>query len=123
MAAAHARHDTSPRKYLFVFAGLMVLTFLTYWTGKMHLGHAALPLALAIALAKAGLVMAFFMHLAETRGAPLVAMAVALIFIGTMLAFVFGDVAFRFPPARPDRMGDYAWPPIGSSPGGPRPSP
>jgi len=124
MAAPHARAHTSPRKHLLVFAGLMVLTFLTYWTGKMHLHHhVALPLALAIAGTKAGLVVAFFMHLAETRGPPLVAMAVAVIFILALLGLVFGDVVFRFPPSRPDRMGTYAYPPIGDLPSPPRPSP
>jgi cytochrome c oxidase subunit 4 len=123
MAVSHARHDTSPRNHLLVFAGLMLLTFLTYWTGKMHLGRVALPLALVLAATKAGLVIAFFMHLAQTRGAPLLAMSVCVIFILALLALVFGDVAFRFPPSRPDRMGDYAYPAIGDLPAKPRPPP
>jgi len=56
-------------------------------------------------------------------GAPLLAMAVAVIFIVTLLGFVFGDVVFRFPPSRPDRMGEYAWPPIGELPVPPRRGP
>ena len=103
----------SPRRYLAVFGGLLLLTVLTYVTGKHHLGAWALPLALAIAATKAGLVMAFFMHLWDTRGAPLVAMFVSLLFILTLLALVFGDVVFRFPLARPDRMGSYAAQPVG----------
>jgi len=50
-------------------------------------------------------------------------MAVAVIFIVTLLGFVFGDVVFRFPPSRPDRMGEYAWPPIGELPVPPRRGP
>ncbi|MEN9799226.1 MAG: hypothetical protein RL653_2922 [Pseudomonadota bacterium] len=111
----HAPHaHGSPLRYLLVFLGLLVLTVVTYVTGKMHLGGWALPLALVIASTKAGLVLAFFMHLWDTRGAPLVAMAVSLLFIVTLLALVFGDVAFRFPLARPDRMGNYEALPVGA---------
>jgi cytochrome c oxidase subunit 4 len=111
----HAPHaHGSPLRYLLVFLGLLVLTVVTYVTGRMHLGGWALPLALVIASTKAGLVLAFFMHLWDTRGAPLVAMAVSLLFIVTLLALVFGDVVFRFPLARPDRMGSYGAPPVGA---------
>jgi caa(3)-type oxidase subunit IV len=111
-SASHAHG--SPLRSLQVFLGLLVLTGVTYVTGKMHLGSWALPLALLIASTKAGLVLAFFMHLWDTRGAPLVAMVVSLLFIVTLLALVFGDVAFRFPLARPDRMGGYEARPVGS---------
>lgn len=114
MTADAIHRNGAARRYLLVFLALLGLTVLTYVTGKQHLGAWALPLALAIASTKAGLVMAFFMHLQDTRGGALVAMFVSCILIVTLLAFVFGDVVFRFPLARPDRMGAYEALPVGA---------
>ncbi|MFN3648752.1 MAG: cytochrome C oxidase subunit IV family protein [Armatimonadota bacterium] len=49
--------------YHVVFGALMVLLFLTVGAAMVDLGPANFPLAMAIAIAKAALVMAFFMHL------------------------------------------------------------
>lgn len=110
-------HGPSLIMYFVIFGALMVLTVATYVTGKMHMGDAALPVALLIATTKAGLVVAFFMHLAYTRGAPLVSFTISVFFVLTLIAGVFGDVVFRYPLARPDKLLQIHAPPIGYSMG------
>lgn len=106
-------HGPSMVIYFGVFIALLVLSAVTYITGKMHLGALALPLALAIASTKAGLVVAFFMHLYYTRGGPLVSFTISVFFVITLIAGVFGDVVFRYPLARPDKLIQIQAPPIG----------
>ena len=56
------------RSYLVVFGALMVLTLTTVAASYLDLSVApAVALGLAIALVKAGLVAAFFMHLSHER--------------------------------------------------------
>src|SRR5436305_4370080 len=90
-------HHPSLLAYFLVWAALIVLTFVTYFTGRMHFEHGALALALTIAVTKAGLVIAIFMHLYYTRGAPLVSLSVSILFVLTLIAGVLGDLAFRYP--------------------------
>jgi cytochrome c oxidase subunit IV len=52
-----------PRQYFAVFAALMVLLALTIVLAMRHLGAANTPVAMAVATAKALLVMTYFMHL------------------------------------------------------------
>ena len=108
-------HGPSMVVYYGVFAALLVLTVVTYLTAKMDLGALNLPLALAIATTKAGLVVAFFMHLYYTRGGQLVSFTVSVLFVLTLIAGVFGDVVFRYPLARPDKLHTIAAPSIGYS--------
>lgn len=77
------------KTYLAVWLSLMILLALTVLAAKMHLGTFA---ALAVAVAKSGLVVVFFMHLrAETRRTQFVALAVlfwlSLLFGITMLDY------------------------------------
>jgi len=50
------------RVYVVVFAALLVLTGLTVWVASLDLGAWNTPVALAIAVSKAALVILFFMH-------------------------------------------------------------
>ena len=87
------------RSYILVWLGLIILTGITYQVATsegMRLAGWAVPIALAIAGTKSGLVLNYFMHLRSERLAifrviiPLV-IAVLLVFIG----LTFSDVAFR----------------------------
>jgi cytochrome c oxidase subunit 4 len=84
------------RSYFWVWFGLIILTGTTVSVAGMPLGHWPVVIALAIAGAKSGLVLNYFMHLRSERMLifkiiiPLV-MAVFLIFI----ILTFADVAFR----------------------------
>lgn len=109
---AHGHHP-SMAAYLGVYFALLVLTVVTYVTGKMHLGALALPLALVIATTKATLVVAIFMHLYYTRGAPLVSLSISVFLVITLIVGVIGDLAFRFPWARPDKVPEIQVMPIG----------
>lgn len=108
----HGHHPTLAA-LVFVYVALLVLTVVTYVTGKMHLGALALPLALVIASTKATLVVAIFMHLYYSRGAPLVSLTVSVFFVIALIAGVMGDLVFRFPWARPDKQIEIQAPPIG----------
>ena len=59
---AHDDHVVSPLVYYLVFAALLVLTVVTVAVSRVHLGALNLPVALGIAVAKAVLVILFFMH-------------------------------------------------------------
>lgn len=65
--AAHAAHDDhrpDVKKYMLVFGALMVLTGVTVLISKFHLPRPqAIALGLFVALVKASLVGAIFMHL------------------------------------------------------------
>jgi cytochrome c oxidase subunit 4 len=78
-----------------VWLGLLLLTALTVWVSRQDLGIGHVWGALAIAAAKAGLVIAFFMHMRYEgrllRGLLFVALLTLAIFIG----FTFFDVLYR----------------------------
>jgi cytochrome c oxidase subunit 4 len=78
-----------------VWVLLIIGTIVTAWTGRMDLGGANLPLALAIATVKASLVVLFFMHMTEAAGANRIVFVVSLLFLLLMLAGVFGDLLTR----------------------------
>ncbi len=84
------------RTYFWVWLSLVILTATTVSFAGMPLGRWPIFIALAIAGAKSGLVMNYFMHLRSERMLifkimiPLV-IAVFLVFI----ILTFADVAFR----------------------------
>ena len=97
----HGAHPHSAVPYVLVWIALLIFTFITYATGKQHLGSWALPIALAIACTKSALVALIFMHLRESSGATRLVFATALIFVGLLLFFSLADVATRFRLATP----------------------
>jgi cytochrome c oxidase subunit 4 len=75
------------RRYLIVFAALLVLTLLTVAASRLTLPPAAgIAIGLAIAAAKASLVALFFMHLIHERGMVIL----ALVFTAIFCAALFG---------------------------------
>jgi caa(3)-type oxidase subunit IV len=84
-----------------VWVALIVLTVTTYLTGRMHLGTWALPLALIIAVTKSLLVILFFMHLWDQKGANRLVIVTSFVFVVLIIALTVGDVATRFPLATP----------------------
>jgi len=63
-ARAHDDHRPDVRKYMLVFGALLVLTCVTVVISKFHLPRPqAITLGLLVAVVKAGLVAAVFMHL------------------------------------------------------------
>jgi cytochrome c oxidase subunit 4 len=80
---------------------LLILTFTTYVTGRMHLGTLALPLALTIAVTKSLLVILFFMHLWEQKGANRIVIGTSFVFVALIVTLTVADVATRFPLSTP----------------------
>jgi cytochrome c oxidase subunit IV len=67
----------------------------------MHLGTWALPLALIIAVTKSLLVILFFMHLWEQKGANRIVIATSFVFVALIISLTVADVATRFPLSTP----------------------
>jgi len=92
-------HSALP--YFLVWVALLILTITTYLTGRMHLGTWALPLALTIAVTKSLLVILFFMHLWEQKGANRIVIGTSFVFVALIISLTVADVATRFPLATP----------------------
>jgi cytochrome c oxidase subunit 4 len=97
----HEQEHHSAAPYFVVWALLAGFTLLTYWTGRMHLGTWALPLALTIAIAKSTLVVLFFMHLYEQKGANRLVILTSFLFVALIISLTVSDVATRFNLATP----------------------
>lgn len=91
------QHHHSAARYVISWVILAVLSIITYVTGQMHFGEVALPLALAIAVTKATVVVLFFMHLWDHRGANRLVFVVTVMFLITAIVFVLLDIGTRFP--------------------------
>lgn len=79
-------HNSSVvRSYVLTYLALMALLLATVGAAYINLGRFNLPLTLAIASLKAGLVVVFFMHIRET---------VRLIWLYALLSLVFISYLF-----------------------------
>ena len=101
MATAEREHRHSAVPYVAVWIVLLVLTIVTFVTGKMHLGTWALPLAMLIATTKAALVAIIFMHLSESGGTTRLVFVTSLVFVALLMSFALADTLTRFVPATP----------------------
>jgi cytochrome c oxidase subunit 4 len=93
--------QVSPLRYLIVWLVLCALAGLSIGLSRIHLGAWNLAIALAIAAAKATLVILFFMHLWEHRGASRLAMAIAFCFIAVLTTLTVADTLLRLPISNP----------------------
>jgi cytochrome c oxidase subunit IV len=93
-------HDTAVKVkgYLAVFAALLALTMVTVGFSYLHLPpKVAVPIGIAIALAKASLVVMFFMHLKGER--PMVMWPLALtvfLFVGLFVSILLSEADHLF---------------------------
>ncbi len=91
-----ADHHIIPKHVLFkVFGGLIFLTVLTVAIAQVDLGFLNVPVALAIASCKAGLVVYFFMALKYDEGVNRLVFSMGTIFVVIFLLFTLLDTAFR----------------------------
>ncbi len=84
------RHPSAPA-YLLVWLALVLLATLTLLVSRTG----GLPVALAIALVKAALVCAFFMHLRGGRPIHRVVFVIAMGFIVLLVLGILADVGTR----------------------------
>ena len=94
-AGAHGSHGSSVKAYLGVFATLMVLTGLTVFAAFQHLGVWNTPVALAIAVTKALLVAAIFMHLKGSPKLTIFVMIASIVWLFFLILITVSDYATR----------------------------
>ena len=97
MQPDHEHHEYAPAApaYVIVWIGLLALATLTLFASRAVSGDWGLVVALTIAAAKAGLVIAFFMHLAGGRPLHRIVFVVAIAFVMLLVLGILADVGTR----------------------------
>jgi cytochrome c oxidase subunit IV len=89
------QHIVSYGKLMAVWTGLLALTALTVWVSRHNLGIGHVWGSLAIAAVKAGLVIAFFMHMRYEGRLLRWLLFVALVTLAFFIGLTFFDVLYR----------------------------
>jgi len=93
---AHTSDHVVPLSiYFAVFATLMVLTAVTVGVAFVDLGRLNTFVALGIAVAKATLVVLFFMHVKYSSKLTWLVVASGFVFLAIMLLFTLADIVSR----------------------------
>jgi len=93
---AHATHVITPTlTYVAVFGALLVATFLTYWVATHDFGWLNTPIALAIAVAKASLVVIYFMGVRYNTPLTKVVVVAGFFWLMIMFGLTMGDYLSR----------------------------
>ena len=82
--------------YGLVALALFALLGATLGAAQLNLGAFATPVALAIAAAKATLILAFFMNLRERRGITFLYALAGFFWLAILLALAFADYGTRY---------------------------
>jgi len=91
-----SEHHVLPKTTLFqVFGGLIVLTVLTVAAAYVPLGPLTVPVAIAIATAKATLVVLYFMALRYDNPVNALTFTIGIIMVVVFIGFTMIDTAFR----------------------------
>jgi cytochrome c oxidase subunit 4 len=86
----------APKSQLFaVFAALMVLTVATVLVSRVNLGYLNLPVAMAVAVTKALLVILIFMEVKYSPKLVQVTAAAGFLFLGIMILYTMTDYLSR----------------------------
>jgi cytochrome c oxidase subunit 4 len=89
-------HPVLPAKdYVLVWLALIALLLLTLGSAYLRLGWANGAINLAIASAKAMLVMIFFMHLRSSHYVLRIVAAAGFLWLALLIGLAFTDVAVR----------------------------
>ena len=89
------------RATLPVWTGLMALLVATLVGAYLPLGRLSLVLSLGIAVAKAALVVVFFMQMKRPNPLLRLAAFAGLVFLAFMFTLTYADVLTRAPPTQP----------------------
>ncbi len=92
---AHGHHIIPLRTLSMVFGALLFLTVITVITAQIDLGLLNIPLALAIAGAKAILVVFVFMALKYDNRVNLLTVVLGVVFVVVFLVLTLADTEFR----------------------------
>lgn len=93
----HTEHIVSPKVYFTIFVALIIGTSLTTWAAFQDFGPFNIVIALAIATAKATLVVLFFMHARYSVRRTRLVIICALFWLAIMLALTLSDYQTRQP--------------------------
>lgn len=85
----------TPKTYILTYAALLVLTILTVLIGEVPLGRAHMPVAIAIAIAKATLIACFFMHVLVEERLIKIMLAAGILWLVIMMSLTIGDFLTR----------------------------
>jgi len=88
-------HIAPKKLYYFVFGSLLILTLLTWQIAYIDLGRWNTVVALIIAITKASLVAAFFMHLRWSASVVRLVLFAALFWLAIMVTLTVGDFFTR----------------------------
>jgi len=88
-------HISPIRTYLAIFGALMVGTVVTVLAAMTNLGALNFPVALAIAITKATLVILFFMHVKYSSKMTKLIVGTALFFLAILFAETMMDYTTR----------------------------
>src|SRR5215212_2592278 len=88
-------HVSPKSTYYTIFGALMVLTALTIGVAFVHLGRLNFPVAIAIAITKATLVVLFFMHVKYSSRLTKMVVGMAFFFLGILLLLTMTDYLSR----------------------------
>ena len=94
MTEEHA-HIIPYRTFIIVWLVLLVLTGITVAAAQVHFGALNIWIALGIATLKAGLVIAFFMHMKYEQPLFKLALLSALAVLAIFIGLTFLDVLYR----------------------------
>jgi cytochrome c oxidase subunit IV len=86
-----AHHVVPVGIYLAVFTALLVLTLVTVWVAEHDFGRLNTPIALGIAVAKATLVVLFFMHVKYSPKLTWLVAGAAFVWLLMLLGGTLGD--------------------------------
>jgi cytochrome c oxidase subunit 4 len=85
----------SSRAMFITWSALILLAAASFFFSTMHLGRLGVPVALAIAIAKAALVAIVFMELAVQRASNRAAFVAAIAFVALLASLAVVDVVTR----------------------------
>ena len=88
-------HISPKSTYLTIFGALMGCTILTVIAAFINLGNLNFPVALAIAVFKATLVVLFFMHVKYGSSLTKLIVGTAIFFLGILLTLTLSDYLSR----------------------------
>ena len=92
---APTHHVASLAMYFSVFIALMVLTAVTVMVSRVDLGALNTPVAMAIAIVKAALVILFFMHVIHSTRLTWVVILSSFLMLAVLLVLFFTDYLTR----------------------------
>jgi cytochrome c oxidase subunit 4 len=89
------QHSASTRTYILIWTALLCLTGLTIEAARLQLGEWSMVANIAIASAKASLVLWFFMHLKYERRLFKLLLFIPLMTISIIIGLTFFDIWYR----------------------------